>query len=73
MFCRFPQDLEAAIVGPLLANYPQSIVEDIADADDPRGCDREGCTCWTTELRLHSELYPILRHAQYEDSLRVGV
>jgi hypothetical protein len=69
LFCRFPDELEAAIVGPLLANYPQAVVEDVTDVDDPRQCNREDLTCWTVDVRLQPELYPILRHAQYEDLL----
>src|SRR5687767_3320033 len=69
LFCRFPEELESAVVGPLLANYPQSVVESVSDADDPRRFEREGFTCWAADLRLEPELFPILRHAQYEDAL----
>lgn len=69
LFCRFPDELEGAVVGPILANYPQATFEDVAHADDPQGFARDGYTCWVASVSLEPELFPILRHAQYEDLL----
>src|SRR5438046_632186 len=36
LFCRCHDELQESVIGPLLANYPQSILEDVATSDDPR-------------------------------------
>src|ERR1043166_5635800 len=69
LFCRCPDELQESVIGPLLANYPQSAVENVGDSDDPSGFTRTELTCWTSEARLRPEIYPILRHAQFEDLL----
>src|SRR5207247_2141894 len=50
-------------------NYPRSTLETVAEADDPALFSHEGTRCWTADIDLQPELYPILRHAQFEDLL----
>lgn len=69
LFCRFPPELERVVLGPLLANYPRAAVQDVAETDDPRTCEARDFRQWTAELRLEPEIFPILRHAQFEDLL----
>ena len=68
LWLRFPKTLEERVVGPILANYPHSSITPIADEDDPRqlATDRRQ---WRAELTLTPELFPILRHGQFEDLL----
>lgn len=59
----FDASLEEVVLGPLLANYPRAkldIAEAIPAATQPS---------WQTELRLTPDLFPILRHSQFEDML----
>jgi hypothetical protein len=69
LFCRCPDELQESVTGPLLANYPRSTLETVAETDDPALFSREGTRCWTADIELQPELYPILRHAQFEDLL----
>jgi hypothetical protein len=69
LFCRFSGELERVVLGPLVANYPRAKVEDVAEADDPNKCSTGKIQHWVAELQLEPEIFPILRHAQFEDLL----
>lgn len=64
LFLHVSKALEPLVRGPLLANYPQCT---LAPCDDePLGTDWER---HTQSLVLSPELFPILRHTQFEDLL----
>ena len=56
--------LVEVVLGPLTANYPECVLAEV-DGEDGRS-ERE---TWAVELRLVPELFPILRHGQFEDAL----
>ncbi len=64
IFCRFDDHLEEQVVSHIEAKYPNCAVKVIADdaLDPPAGL----CT-WSCSLRLTPELFPILRHKQFQD------
>ncbi len=64
LFLRLPQSVEPLVRGPLLANYPQCTLTACDDDTLPNGWSRREET-----LFLSPELYPLLRHAQFEDLL----
>ena len=57
--------LASLITDPITANYPQCMLEEATAEDVTIPTD----PTWTTELRLVPELFPILRHGQFEDAL----
>ena len=64
LYLRCPTAVRELVVGPMAANYPEcdfTIVENESD--------RVGFETWSVELDLVPELFPILRHAQFEDAL----
>lgn len=65
LFLRFPRSLRTLILEPFAAKYPAcrfaEVVTGIGDA--PSG------PVWYASLRLTPNLFPILRHAQFEDML----
>lgn len=63
LFLRFPDALQSLVCGPLIANYPQASLTAIADDS------LSGLETWFADLRLEPELFPVLRHAQFEDQL----
>ncbi len=65
LFVRSLQSLEQLVIGPIAANYPNCSIATI-EADAPPPSDWE---TWAAELELVPELFPILRHAQFEDML----
>ena len=63
---RLHQSLAQRVIGPILANYPQAACVPVAAAEEARrtsGCARQ------LELTLTPHIFPILRHAQFEDLL----
>lgn len=65
LFLQFPDHLEEFVAGPIIAHYPNCTLATFEHFD--RGL--PGWKTWTAELALHPELYPILRHTQFEDLL----
>jgi hypothetical protein len=64
LFCRFPRELRRLILEPLAAKYPACRFAEVKkETEQPR------LSHWYAQLRLTPELYPILRHAQFEDLL----
>jgi len=64
LFMRFPQELRRLVLGPLAAKYPGCRFAEVR-----REGERVPCRTWYAHLRLTPELYPILRHSQFEDLL----
>jgi hypothetical protein len=58
-------DDEEVVCGPLTAHYPNCSLKTIPGIDEPP----VGWDSWTTEVVLRPELFPTLRHAQFEDAL----
>lgn len=69
LYCRVPNRLEGIVAGPLAANYPRAAIQDVAEEEDPRKGHGDVRQAWHAEIRLEPELFPILRHAQFEDPL----
>lgn len=65
LFLRSLHTMEEFIVGPITANYPNCSITAV-EPNDP--CP-SGWETWTADLELAPELFPILRHAQFEDML----
>jgi len=53
-----------AVLGPIAAGYPQCSLVAVEDPAVP-----VGWTTWCVNVQLEPELFPILRHAQFEDLL----
>lgn len=62
LFVNFPDVLEQIVTNPLIANYPQSILAPVLQSDIPAAWHT-----WQTAITLSPDLFPILRHAQFED------
>lgn len=65
LFLDFPNRLEESVCGPITANYPNGMLTSVDQLD-------QAPYDWHTlsaELVLSPELFPILRHAQFEDLL----
>jgi len=67
LFFEFPKELEQLVCGPITANYPQcsvttaeSVVSSLNSAEHET---------YSAELTLVPELFPPLRHGQFEDQL----
>ena len=56
--------LVEVVLGPLTANYPECVLAEV-NGEESRS-ERE---TWAVELWLVPELFPILRHGQFEDAL----
>ena len=57
--------LASLITDPITANYPQCVLKEATTEYVTLPTN----STWTTELRLVPELFPILRHGQFEDAL----
>lgn len=64
IFIRCNQFDHDAVLEPIIANYPQCSIVPIEEASEVN----EGDT-WHLDIELKPELFPILRHSQFEDSL----
>ena len=62
---QFSSNIEELVIGPIVANYPQCSLEttEVVEAIPAEW------TTWSASLELVPEIYPILRHAQFEDLL----
>jgi len=65
LFLQCEDSLKELITGPIAASYPNCRLT----AVEPFGAVPTDWKTWTTELTLRPELYPILRHGQFEDLL----
>lgn len=66
LFLRSLQKMEEFIVGPITANYPNC---SITTVEQNELCPI-GWETWTADLEMAPELFPILRHAQFEDMFK---
>ncbi len=64
-YLEFPDTQEEMIVGPIAANYPHCSMTTVEGFDNAPS----SWNTWSASLELSPELFPILRHAQFEDSL----
>lgn len=62
LFLRFPPSLEQIVASPVIANYPHCVLTAVSDSELP-----DGWRTWSATVALTPDLYPILRHAQFED------
>ena len=65
LLLRAQQMMEDIVANPIAANYPNCYLTTI---DEGEFCP-SGWETWTATLELVPELFPILRHAQFEDML----
>ncbi|MBC7817221.1 MAG: hypothetical protein IAG10_10065, partial [Planctomycetaceae bacterium] len=65
LFLRSFQSADELVTNPITAHYPNCSLVTI---DDSGRCPPDWQT-WTADLELVPELFPILRHAQFEDML----
>jgi hypothetical protein len=65
LLVRVADHVEELVTNPIAANYPNCSLTTIAEPDDAL----PGWQTWSAELELCPELFPILRHAQFEDLL----
>lgn len=67
LFFECPDELSQLVCDPITANYPQcSLTTPEPEASPTDSADDE---TWSSELSLVPELFPILRHGQFEDQL----
>jgi len=65
LFFQCEEEAEEFVIGPIAANYPNCSLTRIQQMDS---CP-PGWETWYADLTLTPELFPILRHAQFEDLL----
>ena len=58
-----------AVLEPIVANYPHSTVTLVEKGSRPGECASAEYAVWHSDVQLVPELFPILRHAQFEDAL----
>jgi hypothetical protein len=66
--CGFPAKLAATVTSQLAAHYPAATIDRIAPTPTP-----PQFQTWTIDLRLHPDLFPIRRYAQFDDLLNRNV
>lgn len=66
LFFRTEDMIAERITGPILANYPGCTLSKIVRPLPEGG---QTCDTWSAELAITPELFPIVRHAQFEDLL----
>ncbi|GEM_PF-6926193 len=65
LFLQFADPLEELVAGPIAANYPNCTLATVGSLDELP----PDWKTWSAELELTPEIFPILRHAQFEDLL----
>ena len=65
LFLQFDDHQEELVAGPITAHYPNCGLTTVEKIDAAPA----GWKTWFAELALQPELFPILRHAQFEDLL----
>lgn len=65
LFIECDNHLEELVFDPIAANYPNCALTTIENFDEPLS----GWATWSADLMLVPEVFPILRHAQFEDLL----
>ena len=64
LFVECADHLRELVTGPIAAHYPNCALEAVERLDDAPGWET-----WSADVTLTPELFPILRHAQFEDLL----
>ena len=67
LFVRADEATAAQVIEPIRANYPSCSIATM-DEGDPSSTD----ATWAARITLAPELFPVLRHAQFEDMLNAG-
>ncbi len=67
LFFECPDELSQLVCGPITANYPQCALTTPEPEEPPTVSEQD--ETWSSELSLVPELFPILRHGQFEDQL----
>jgi hypothetical protein len=65
LIARFSERNQQLVINPIAANYPNCSISPIGQIEEAP----EGWREWPADLELSPELFPILRHAQFEDLL----
>lgn len=65
LFLRYAEHAEELVTGPVASNYPNCAMT----AAEGLAAPPPGWRTWFSELELTPELFPILRHAQFEDMI----
>jgi hypothetical protein len=65
LFLQCPDSICDLVANPIVANYPNCTLETVEGFD---ACP-SGWSTWSTALELTPEIFPILRHSQFEDLL----
>jgi hypothetical protein len=65
LFVQFAAPLEKLVTGPISANYPNCELATVENFDEPP----LDWNTWSATLELTPEIFPILRHTQFEDLL----
>ncbi|MFL5330497.1 MAG: type IV secretory system conjugative DNA transfer family protein [Gemmataceae bacterium] len=65
LFVRCADTLEEQVIAPIAANYPNCTFSTVESLDQILA----GWMTWSAALELTPEIFPILRHAQFEDLL----
>lgn len=61
----FPDDLEQVVISPILAGYPLSALTTVNQGS----VEHPDWETWSVSLSLSPELFPIVRHSQFQDLL----
>jgi len=64
LFLRISDSIEQRVVGPIAANYPNGAIVSVDQEEGSPPWEN-----WFADLELTPDLFPILRHAQFEDLL----
>lgn len=64
LFLKCAERIRESVIGPITANYPECSLTTVEEDDISVDTD-----AWFTDLELVPELFPILRHSQFEDQL----
>jgi hypothetical protein len=68
LFCRVPDQIASIVLGPLKAKYPNCTLAAIENEQAFEPSLPATVTAWSAELALIPDLFPLLRHSQFEDA-----
>jgi hypothetical protein len=68
LFCRVPDQIAPIVLGPLKAKYPNCTLTAIENDYALEPSFPTATTRWSAELALAPDLFPLLRHSQFEDA-----
>jgi hypothetical protein len=67
LYCRVPDALAPLVSGPLKAKYPNSTLTVVTEDTLPGVTGSQPLDCLSAEVALRPDLFPLLRHSQFED------